>query len=176
MNIHCKNIKINVCLMWKIDFHLIKLLNISISERKTLFLLKNSDMNYVITIYKHNLKNLHITGIKTCHDMNKVMEFITDQLKNDIIKTTIDNTMFSCKLKRNIDINAIIPKIRNKFPNFSCTYNPEIFSALFIKPDKTFKEKGCPTVILFQNSSHIIIGGKSMEMVKLVNIMVKQII
>ena len=133
-------------------------------------------MNCVITIYKHNLKNLHITGIKSFHDMNKVIEFITNQLKNGITKIKIDNTMFSCKLKRNIDINSIIPKILNKFSNFSCTYIPEIFPALFIKPDKKFKERGCPTVILFQNSSHIIIGGKSMEMVKLVNIMVKQII
>ena len=176
MNLHCKNIKINVCLMLEIDFNLINLLNISISEKRTLFLLKNNYMNYVITIYKHNLKNLHITGIKTFHDMNHVVEFITNQLKNVITKITIDNTMFSCKLKKNIDINAIIPKIKNKFSNFSYTYNPEIFPALFIKPDKKTKEKGCPTVILFQNSSHIIIGGKSMEMVKLVNIMVKQII
>ncbi len=176
MNLHCKNIKINVSLKWKIDFNEIKLLNMIISNKKTSYVLRNDDMNCVITVYKHSLHSLHITGIKNFHDMNKLIEFITKQLKNVITKTKIDNTMFSCKLKENIDINTIIPKILNTFTNFSCTYIQEIFPALFIKPNKKFKEKGCPTIILFQNSSHVLIGGKNIEMIKMANIMLKEIL
>lgn len=173
-SLRCKNVKININLENYIDVDELCFLNIEICEKITSYILRSNDLNCVITIYKHSLKSIHITGIKSASDMKNVISFLTIRLKNTITNITIDNSMFSCKLGRKINLHEVITNF--KVSTHFCSFMEEIFPALFIKPNKENKYKGCPTIILFHNGSYVIIGAKSVKMVKLANIMLHKII
>ena len=171
----CKNLKVNIILKKYIDFDEISKENVEICEKKISVILRLYDFSCVITVYKHSLNSLHITGIKTPHILKKIICFLSDSLNNVILETKIDNSLFSCKFNKIINLHQAISIVQKYFTTHSCSLVEEVFPALFIKPNHENKIQGCPTIILFHNCSYVIIGGKKLEKIKLANIIVKKI-
>ena len=106
--------------------------------------------------------------------IDKIIEFIEIVLKNEVLSSRIDNSLFTCKQSCSISLSDVINKVSVlKNPIYYCTHSTEIFPGLFLKPH--FKKTGLPSVILFHNSSYVLIGGKSIRKVKAANLFVKAI-
>lgn len=174
MSLRCKNLKVSISLKNGLNPH--KLHNVEISEKKTSIIFRHNEFDCVFTIYKHSLNCIHITGINSKHGLLRVFFYLTKILRCEIKESKIDNTMFSSKENREINLNKIVLKITNKFNNYNCYFTTELFPALFIKPTKEHKLQGHPTIILFHNCSYVIIGSKCVKKVKQANLFVKTIV
>ena len=167
MTLKCRNIKINVALEKAADIHLLYKKEIDINEKKTSFTLRPLYSDYVITIYKHSPKSLHITGIKSSSMVTEIFEFLSNVLNMEVSCSKINNSMFCGKLGQVVDISNIVEQIEKNFSCYTCSFIEEIFPALFIKPTWKQKKSGSPTTILFPNGSFIIMGGTDIYSVKL---------
>ena len=71
----------------------------------------------------------------------------------------IDDTFFSRKQKKNIDLTSLYDCLKNKF--FRVNYNVELFRGMYLHP----WVKNKPTLLLFHTGSYIIMGGKNLKKV-----------
>lgn len=168
--LQCKNLKISVCLKKYINIEDVKAKNLCLTKKRSLYNIKFEQCS--ITIYKH-VKNkiLHVTGIRNGINATAVLKFISHHF-GKIDNYVIDNSLFSCKRKKKIDFKNIV---KLEIKNYSITYLSEVFPALFLKPCKKFKELGAPTILIFSNSSYVIIGAKNLVSVKNADMLVKEI-
>ena len=168
--LRCKNLKISVHLIKYIDIEDVKAKNFCLTKKRTLYNIKFDQCS--ITIYKH-VKNkiLHVTGIQNGNNAIAVLKFISLNF-GKIDNYVIDNSLFSCKNKKKINLHSIV---KLDIKNYSITYLEEVFPALFLKPHKKFKELGVPTILIFSNSSYVIIGAKNLNSVKNADMLVKEI-
>ena len=173
MLLKCKNLKAVLTLTKNIDFSYVEACGYYIYSKKICFVIRLDTT--VICIYKHSLKHLHVTGISCAEDISRIEKFIQKVLKDRIVSFKINSSLFTCKLNRNIDLKQVIKKIEEG-EMFSCSYNSEIFSALFLKPTNHIKQKGFPTILIFRNSTYIMIGASCLRIVKKCNILVKTLI
>lgn len=170
-SLKCKNLKVSFTLNSDIDLSLAKQ-KCFISENRTSFIIRHQVLSCVFTIYRHSLSCLHCTGINQACMISDIIEFIRIELENQVISTSIDNSLFTCKQNCLISLNDIIQKIQNtEDPIYFCQYINEIFPALFLK--SKFKKSGIPSIIIFHNSSYVIIGGKCVKRVKEADAFVK---
>jgi hypothetical protein len=176
MNVQCKNLKIKLELKEGFNFEMLNTLEHELIKKKTSYIIKIPCSNSVITIYKHSLKNVHATGLTSQQTLNYVLNFVSLKLKNNIIDYKINNSMFVGKYGKAIDLYKIINEIESIYPMFNCSLVWEIFPALFIKPAGNLKKSGHPTILLFRNSSFVIIGSKSLKYIKSVANMLKSLI
>ena len=175
MTLNCKNIKVTIVLRSHIDIRLVEQ-KCFISKKKTSTNFRHHELSCVFTIYNHDLRSLHITGINQICMISQIIEFIKFELENCVELTSIDNSLFTSKQDCFVPLNDIIRKVNDlKSSPYFCVYIPEIFPALFLKPIQKDKKSGVPSIILFHNSSYVIIGGKCMEKVKEANAFVKTI-
>ena len=172
MTLSCKNLKVTFDCKYDIDIRLVQHKCV-ISNRRISIIIRALELGCVFTIYNHNLKALHCTGIKHVHIIPEIIKFIEYELHNEALTTCIDNSLFTCKQSISISLKEVINKVAKSANSiYYCTHSTEIFPALFLKP--ILKKTGLPSVILFHNSSYVLIGGKSIEKVKLANHFVKQ--
>ena len=170
-SLKCKNLKVSFTLSSDINLRLAKQ-KCFISENRTSFIIRHHILSCVFTIYSHSLRSLHCTGINQSCMVSNIIEFIRTELGNHVISTSIDNSLFTCKQNCLISLTDIIKKIQNsKDPIYFCQYVNEIFPALFLKCKS--KKSGIPSIIIFHNSSYVIIGGKCVKRVKEANAFVK---
>lgn len=168
--LQCKNLKISVYLNKYIDIENVKAKNFCLTEKRTLYNLKFEQCS--VTIYKHaENKVLHVTGIRNKTNALTVLKFLAT-IFGEIDNYVIDNSLFSCKNKKKINLQKIV---KLQIQNYSTSYLTEVFSALFLKPHKKLKEQGCPTILIFSNSSYVIIGAKNLTTVQNADKMVKYI-
>ena len=172
MTLKCRNIKINVTLEKAVNFHILHQKQVELNEKKTSFTLRPLYSDYVITIYKHSPKSLHITGIKSSSMVTEIFEFLANVLNMKVSSSKINNSMFCGKLAQNIDLSKVILQIERNFSCYTCSFIEEIFPALFIKPGQRQKKSGYPTTILFPNGSFIIMGGTDIGRVKLAHMFI----
>ena len=169
--LQCKNLKISVYLKKYIDIEEVLAKNFCLTKKRTLYNLKFEQCT--VTIYKHaKNKILHVTGIRNRNNATTVLKFITHNF-GEIDKYVVDNSLFSCKNKKKINVQNIV---RLKIKNYSTTYLAEVFPAIFLKPHKKLKENGCATILLFSNSSYVIIGAKNITSVGMARDLVKDIL
>ena len=173
MTLNCKNIKVTIELQSHIDIRLVEQ-KCFISKNRTSTNFRYHELSCVFTLYAHDLGSLHCTGINQICMISQIFEFVKFELENYVVSTTIDNSLFTSKQNCFIPLNDIIRKVADfESSPYFCVYIPEIFPALFLKPIS--KKSGPPSIILFHNSSYVIIGGKCMERVKEANVFVKTI-
>ena len=154
MTLKCKNIKFSVNLKQNLE---LSMLNCEIFEKHICFIIKNTFG--VFTIYKHNKKKIHITGVKSRENIFKTFYFIKNKLNSSIASFKIDNSMFSCKQKMGLN--------RKMFKNTLTTVNHlyttqikyEIFPAVVLRPQPHLKIKGHPTILFFETGSYVFLGG-----------------
>jgi TATA-box binding protein (TBP) (component of TFIID and TFIIIB) len=175
MSLECKNVKITLYL--KNDIDAVKLLRYSShnTEKRNCFIIRSG--SFVLTMYKHSIKTLHVTGIKSKNEFIVVLKYVKFVLEDEVIRCKLDNSMFSCKLKKSVNLKLLIKEICQNYSNiYTCNFTQEIFPALFIKPNKEHKKEGFPTVLVFSNGSFVIMGGKNLNRVKFVDRMVREFI
>lgn len=171
MTLNCKNIKVTIELQSHIDIRLVEQ-KCFFSKNKTSYNFRYHELSCVFTIYNHSLGSLHCTGINHICMISQIIEFIKFELENCVLSTSIDNSLFTSKQNCYVPLNDIIRKVVDfESSPYFCVYIPEIFPALFLKPIS--KKSGPPSIILFHNSSYVIIGGKCMEKVKEADTFVK---
>ena len=174
--LRCKNVKLHLILDKNIDLKKLYNLYVDISIKKTCYILKPFELESVITVYKHTQKNCHVTGIKSKNDFFNIIIFFNNILNSVIISVVIDNSIFTSKSLKTINLTHIIKKIKNKLKAHSFRLIEEIFPAIFIKPNHASKLIGFPTIMIFSTGSYVIIGGKSLKHIKMADILTKKIL
>ena len=170
--LQCRNLKVSF--LCKRDINIQFADKCIISRCRISIILRHPGLGCVFTIYNHSLKTLHCTGIKEIEVIPKIKNFIKYELYNETLDFNIDNSLFTCKQSLPISLTTVIERIdKSKNPLYYCTRSTELFPALFLKTIQ--KKIGYPTVILFHNSSYVLIGGKTIDKVKTADLFVKSI-
>ena len=113
------------------------------------------------TIYNHSPYLVNVTGIKSFEQLKLAREIIELEIKINVKKVRIDNTFFSKKNYRNVDLRRVY-KFMQKSRKFHVEYNVELFAGMYLKP----KQKYYPTILFFRTGSYTMMGGKKMEILK----------
>lgn len=171
--VECKNLKIRIRFTKDIDLRKLKDENVKVFERNACIILKR--LKTTVTIYKHSKNTLHVTGIRSGHQWKEFVKYILIKLKQCAIEYKVDNSMFSCKMKDNVNLKKIVETLSSQSPYF-CVYTSSIFPALFLKPKKDFKEKSFPTILIFRTGSFILLGGKEISTIREVAYFVKSLL
>ena len=113
----------------------------------------------IFTIYKHSPFLINITGLKNFNQITLYKKQVEERFNKKVQHTRIDNTFFSLKQKRRIDLNEIYNFLKNN-KIFHVNFNIELFSGMYLHP------KGgetLPTLLLFHTGSYVIMGGKNLK-------------
>ena len=132
-----------------------------LSKKKQNFGLRVSGAS--VTFYKHSQNILHVTGIKSKSQLVKIFEFVRFTILNEVVSSQVDNSLFSfknCLEVKPLNFTTAIKQVENE-GLFTCSYTPEIFPALFLKPKAFLKKGGFPTILLFTSGSVVMLGGKT---------------
>ena len=118
-------------------------------------------LGFTFTIYNHSPYFVNVTGIKSFDRLKLAREIIELEIKINVKKVRIDNTFFSKKNYRNVDLRRVY-KFMQKSRKFHVEYNVELFAGMYLKP----KQKYYPTILFFRTGSYTMMGGKKMEILK----------
>ena len=78
-----------------------------------------------------------------------------EKFKQKTVKVRIDNTFFSKKDYKNIDMIALY-RIMKENKDYYVNYNIELFAGMYLHPiNKLF-----PTILVFRTGSYTLMGGK----------------
>ena len=114
----------------------------------------------VFTVYKHSPSLVNVTGIKDVKQIKLYKKMVENYFNQKVLRTRIDNSFFSRKQKKNVDLHKIYNFFKkNKI--FHVNYNVELFSGMYLQS----KVKGIPTLLLFHTGSYVIMGGKNLKTV-----------
>ena len=92
--------------------------------------------------------------------MDIAKQIIEEKLQKFVVKVRIDNTFFSQKNYRNVDL-AQVYNFMQYNEDFHVEYNIELFAGMYFKP----KKPNYPTILFFQTGSYVMMGGKSMLLI-----------
>ena len=162
MKIACRNLKISIHLKHPIDMCQLEMEGFLLSKKKQNFGLRVSGAS--VTFYKHSQNILHVTGIKSKSQLVKIFEFVRFTILNEVVSSQVDNSLFSfknCSAVKPLNFASIIKQVE-KEGLYTCSYNPEIFPALFLKRKASLKKEGSPTILLFASGSVVLLGGKAL--------------
>jgi TATA-box binding protein (TBP) (component of TFIID and TFIIIB) len=116
------------------------------------------DGKFTFTIYHHSPNLVNVTGVKTFEQMHSAKKIIEQKLEQSVMKVRIDNTFFSQKNYRNVDLNKVY-KFMQHSETFHVDYNVELFAGMYFHPKKV----NYPTILFFRTGSYTMMGGKEME-------------
>ena len=146
-------LKEKVCLEEKIKSHIIK------------------HEDFIFTIYHRSPFLINVTGVKCFEDLKLARQIIEYKVKQKVMKVRIDNTFFSQKNYRNVDLTQVYHHMQNK-DKFCVDYNVELFAGMFFHP----KQKKYPTLLFFRTGSYTIMGGKDITILKECELILKRLI
>ena len=138
----------------------------SIKNIKASFILKDKvdtcgffkQNNVVYTIYPHVKKLVNVTGLKSFEQLEIAKKIVESKLKQKVVKVRIDNTFFSKKNYKNVDMVKVYKFMQNN-PLFHVDYNIELFAGMYLKP----KTSEYPTILFFRTGSYTIMGAKKKD-------------
>ena len=119
------------------------------------------DGEFTFNIYHHLTNLVNVTGVKTFKQMHLAKKVIEKKLKGSVMKVRIDNTFFSQKNCRNVDLNKVY-KFMEQSETFHVDYNVELFAGMYLHPMKT----NYPTILFFRTGSYTMMGGKQWKILK----------
>ena len=114
--------------------------------------------NVVFTIYPHARNLVNVTGIKRFEQLEIAKKIIESKLKQKVVNVRIDNTFFSKKNYKNVDMVKVYKFMQNH-PLFHVDYNIELFAGMYLKP----KTSVYPTILFFRTGSYTIMGAKKKD-------------
>ena len=130
-----------------------------VSPEKKQYLWKNG--NHTFTIYRHNPKLINVTGLKSAEEIEQQKCLMEEKFKQEVMKVRIDNTFFSKKDYKNIDMVALYHTMKEN-KDYYVNYHVELFAGMYLHPNN----KLFPTILVFRTGSYTLMGGKSLEVVK----------
>ena len=130
-----------------------------VSPEKKQYLWKNG--NHTFTIYRHNPKLINVTGLKSAEEIEQQKCLMEEKFKQKMVKVRIDNTFFSKKDYKNIDMVALYHTMKEN-KDYYVNYHVELFAGMYLHPNN----KLFPTILVFRTGSYTLMGGKSLEVVK----------
>ena len=114
--------------------------------------------NVVYTIYPHVKTLVNVTGIKSFEQLEISKKIIESKLKQKVVNVRIDNTFFSKKNYKNVDMVKVYKFMQNN-SLFHVDYNIELFAGMYLKPKTTVY----PTILFFRTGSYTILGAKKKD-------------
>ena len=117
--------------------------------------------NFTFNIYHHSPYLVNVTGVKTFERLKLARQIIEEKLQQSVVKVRIDNTFFSQKNCRNVDLNKVY-KFMQESELFHVDYNVELFAGIYLHPKKT----NYPTILFFRTGSYTMMGGKQWKILK----------
>ena len=112
--------------------------------------------NFTFNIYHHSPYLVNVTGVKTLEQLKLARQIIEEKLQQAVVKVRIDNTFFSQKNCRNVDLNKVYTFMQQS-ETFHVDYNVELFAGMYLHPKKT----KYPTILFFRTGSYTIMGVNS---------------
>ena len=116
---------------------------------------------FTFTIYHRTPYLVNVTGVKSFERMDIAKQIIEEKLQRTVKKVRIDNTFFSQKNYRNVDLAQVYMFMQND-EDFHVDYNCELFAGMYFKP----KKPNYPTILFFRTGSYTMMGGKCMTHIK----------
>ena len=129
-----------------------------VKDQNKLIIWKNG--NFTFTIYKHNRKLVNVTGLKSAEEIEQQKKLIEEMFQQKVKKERIDNTFFSKKYYKNIDMPSLYKHLKEN-KDYCVSYTIEVFAGMYLHP----KDKQYPTMIIFRTGSYTMMGGKSLKIV-----------
>ena len=143
--------------------------NVSIPVKVKNFTFKHDEFTF--NIYRHSPTLVNVTGVK-CFERLKIAKcFIEEKLQQNVVKVRIDNTFYSQKNYRNVDLNRVYEFMQQN-EKFHVDYNIELFAGMYFHP----KQKDYPTILFFRTGSYTMMGGKEKKNIEECEAFVKNLI
>ena len=117
--------------------------------------------NFTFNIYHHSPCLVNVTGVKTFERLKLARQIIEEKLQQSVLKVRIDNTFYSQKNYRNVDLIKVL-KFMQDNGTFRVDYHVELFSGIYFHPEK----KNYPTILFFHTGSYTMIRGKQWQILK----------
>ena len=117
--------------------------------------------NFTFNIYQHSSYLINVTGLKCFHQLKIAEKIIEEKLQQKVMKVRIDNTFFSQKIFKNIDMNKVYKFMKHN-ELFHVDYNIELIAGMYFYP----KQKHYPTILFFRTGSYTMMGGKRLNILK----------
>ena len=117
---------------------------------------KNEEITF--SIYKDATNFINVTRLKNLQQIEQQKLLMEECFKQKIIETKIDNTFFSKKDHKNIDMCSLYNYLKGN-KDYFCNYNIELFAGMYLHPSN----KIYPTILLFRTGSYTLMGGKSIK-------------
>jgi len=97
--------------------------------------------NFTFNIYHHSPCLVNVTGVKTFERLKLARQIIEEKLQQSVLKVRIDNTFYSQKNYRNVDLIKVL-KFMQDHDTFRVDYHVELFAGIYFHP----KKKNYPTI------------------------------
>ena len=117
--------------------------------------------NFIFNIYHHSPCLVNVTGVKTFERLKLARQIIEKKLQQSVLKVRIDNTFYSQKNYRNVDLIKVL-KFMQDHDTFRVDYHVELFAGIYFHP----KKKNYPTILFFHTGSYTMMGGKQWKILK----------
>ena len=117
--------------------------------------------NFTFNIYHHSPCLVNVTGVKTFERLKLARQIIEEKLQQSVLKVRIDNTFYSQKNYRNVDLIKVL-KFMQDHDTFRVDYHVELFAGIYFHP----KKKDYPTILFFHTGSYTMMGGKQWQILK----------
>ena len=117
--------------------------------------------NFTFNIYHHLPCLVNVTGVKTFERLKLARQIIEKKLQQSVLKVRIDNTFYSQKNYRNVDLIKVL-KFMQDHDTFRVDYHVELFAGIYFHP----KKKNYPTILFFHTGSYTMMGGKQWKILK----------
>ena len=104
------------------------------------------------------LKLVNVTGLKSFEQLEIAKKIVESKLKQKVVKVRIDNTFFSKKNYKNVDLVKLYKFMQNN-QLFHVDYNIELFAGMYFKP----KTSEYQTILFFRTGSYTIMGAKKKD-------------
>ena len=116
--------------------------------------------SFTFTIYHHTPYLVNVTGVRSFERLKLAQQIIEDKLQQTVKEVRIDNTFFSQKNYRNVDLEQVYNFMQNN-EKFHIDYNVELFAGMYFHP----KKPNYPTLLFFRTGSYTMMGGKDMKII-----------
>ena len=83
-----------------------------VKNQKKQIIWKNG--NFTFTIYKYNQKLINVTGLKSVMDIEQQKNVIEELFQQKVVKERIDNTFFSKKDYKNVDMCSLYKHLKKQ--------------------------------------------------------------
>jgi TATA-box binding protein (TBP) (component of TFIID and TFIIIB) len=132
---------------------------VSTTEKKKNVTFKQD--TFTFNIYRHSPYLVNVTGVKTFERLKLARQIIEEKLQQSVLTVRIDNTFYSQKNYRNVDLNKVHEFMQNH-DTFRVEYHVELFAGMYFHP----KKKNYPTILFFRTGSYTMMGGKQWQILK----------